>query len=154
VVYSPGLINEWRITTWIRWVFYLTFLWVFAWPVLFFLTHKYEVVKVIYPYANLPTDDGGNRRCQVMAEDEWYVMWASAIRRAALARMVCKERCLDDDYRIATAKADARGIVQSLTPRQTPQTGNAFADGALGFLTEGLRVAEGWNASRGWGADS
>jgi len=36
VVYSPGLINQWRITVWIRWVFYLTFLWIFAWPVLFF----------------------------------------------------------------------------------------------------------------------
>ena len=154
VVYSPGMINEWRITTWIRWLFYLTFLWIFAWPTLFFLTHKYEVVKAVYSYANVPTDDGGNRECLVMAEDEWYTMWASTIQRAALARMVCKDRCLDDDYRIATAQADARGVAQSLAPRQPPQTGNAFADGALGFLSEGLRVAEGWNASRGWGADS
>jgi hypothetical protein len=36
VVYSPGVINQWRITVWIRWVFYLTFLWIFAWPFLFF----------------------------------------------------------------------------------------------------------------------
>jgi hypothetical protein len=152
VVYSPGKINEWRITTWIRWVFYLTFLWIFAWPVLFFLTHKYEVVKAVYPYANVPTDDSGNRQCQVMDENEWYLRWVSAIQRAALARMVCKDRCLDDDYRITTASADARGLAQSLAPR--PSTGNTFADGALGVLSEGLRVAEGWNASRGWGADS
>jgi hypothetical protein len=154
VVYSPGKINEWRITTWIRWVFYLTFLWIFAWPVLFFLTHKYEVVKVVYPYANVPVDDGGNRQCQVQSEVDWYHRWESAIKRAALARMVCKDRCLDEEYRIATAKADARGVVQSLAPREAPRTGNAVADGALSFLTEGLRVAEGWNASRGWGADS
>ena len=154
VVYSPGKINEWRITTWIRWVFYLTFLWIFAWPVLFFLTHKYEIVKAVYSYANVPTDDGGNRQCRVMDENEWFAMWSSTIQRAAFARMQCKERCIDDEYRIATAKADARGMAQSLAPRQAPQTGNAFADGALGFLSEGLRVAENWNASRGWGADS
>lgn len=154
VVYSPGKINEWRMTTWIRWVFYVTFLWIFAWPVLFFLTHKYEVVKAVFPYANVPVDDGGDRQCVVMDEVGWYDDWAAAIQRAALARMVCKDRCLDDEYRIATMRVDARGIAQSLAPRQAPQTGNAFADGALGFLTEGLRVAEQWNASRGWGADS
>ncbi|KAG0650000.1 hypothetical protein D0Z07_3938 [Hyphodiscus hymeniophilus] len=152
VVYSPGRINEWRTTNWIRWVFYLTFLWVFAWPVLFFLTHKYEVVKAVYKYANVPTDGDGERYCWVMAENEWYMMWESAIKRAALERMVCKDRCLDDDYRIATANADARGVVQNSVPRQS--TGNSFADGALGFLSEGARIAQGWNASRGWGADS
>jgi hypothetical protein len=154
VVYSPGKINEWRITTWIRWFFYLTFLWIFAWPVLFFLTHKYEVVKAVFPYANMLVNDGGDRQCQVMSEEEWYMMWASAIQRAALARMVCKDRPLDDEYRITTAEADARRITRSLAPRQDPQTGNSFADGALGLLSDGFRVAEEWNAIRGWGADS
>lgn len=135
-------------------MFYLTFLWIFAWPVLFFLTRKYEVVKAVYPYANVLTDDGGNRQCRVISEVDWYHRWESAIKRAALARMQCKDRCLDEEYRIATAKADARGVVQGLVPREAPRTGNAIADGALGFLTEGLRVAEGWNASRGWGADT
>ena len=109
---------------------------------------------MVYPYANVPVDDGGNRQCQVQSEVDWYHRWESAIKRAALARMVCKDRCLDEEYRIATAKADARGVVQSLVPREAPRTGNAVADGALSFLSEGLRVAEGWNASRGWGADS
>jgi hypothetical protein len=154
VVYSPGRINQWRTTTWIRWVFYLTFLWIFAWPVLFFLTRKYEVVKAVYPYANVPTDDGGNRECQVMNEQDWYMRWLAAIERAAVGRMVCKDRWLDEEYRIATAEAHARGLVERLAARPAPQTGNAFADGALGLLTEGLRVAEGWNATREWGADS
>ena len=153
IVYSPGKINEWRTTTWIRWVFYLTFLWIVSWPILFFLTRKYQVVKVNFQYADIPKDDGGNRNCAVMSEVEWFHLWESTIKRAALARMVCDEACLDDAYRIATAQADARGLTSSMQPPQLPQTGNAFADGALSFLGQGLRVAEGWNASRGWGGD-
>jgi hypothetical protein len=149
VVYSPGLINRWRTTTWIRWVFYLTFLWIVSWPILFLLTRKYEVVKAVYPYADTPTDDGSSRVCTVMSELEWFNMWDAAIRRAALARMDCKDRCLDDGYRLATARAEVR----SEQPREQIQTGNSFADGALGFLGEGLRVADRWNAQRGWGGN-
>lgn len=153
IVYSPGKINEWRITTWIRWVFYLTFFWVISWPVLFFLTHKYEVAKVVFPYADRLVDDGGDRICTVMSEVEWLGLWGSAIKRAALARMVCKDRCLDDVYRRETAAADARGLIASATPEPQVNTGNAVADGALSLLRQGLRVAEGFNNARGWGGD-
>jgi hypothetical protein len=154
IVYSPGLINEWRITSWIRWVFYLTFLWLITWPLLFLFTKKYEVIKAVYPYADLPSDNGQERHCTVMSEADWFHRWESAIKKAALARMVCKDNTLGEEYRLATAQADIRGQVASLQPRPTPQTGNAYADGALGILSEGLRVAENWSAQRGWGGDS
>jgi hypothetical protein len=154
IVFSPGKINEWRITNWIRWVFYLSFLWIISWPVLFFLTHKYEVVKVVYPYANVATEEEGDRQCTVQSEVVWFHRWESAIKRAALARMDCTSRPLDEDYRNATANADARGVIQSLVQREVPTTGNAVADSALGFLTEGLRVAQDWSVSHGWGHDS
>jgi len=154
IVYSPGKINEWRTTNWIRWVFYLTFLWIVSWPILFFLTRKYQVVKVNFQYADVLKDDGGNRKCAVMSEVEWFNLWESAIKRAALARMLCEDTFLDDAYRISTAQADARGLLSSMQPQQQPlTTGNSFADGALSFLGQGLRVAEVWNTSRGWGGD-
>lgn len=149
IVYSPGMINRWRTTTWIRWVFYLTFLWIVSWPILFLVTKKYEVVKVVYRYADRPVDDGGERVCTVMSEGEWFQRWESAVQRAAVSRMICKDRCLDEEYRLATARADSRGT----QPREQIRTGNSFADGAISFLGEGLRVAEGWNAQRGWGGD-
>lgn len=52
IVCFPGKIDEWRTTNWIRWVFYLSFFGVVSWPAPFFLTHKYEVAKVILPYAD------------------------------------------------------------------------------------------------------
>jgi hypothetical protein len=153
IVYSPSTLNEWRITTWIRWFFYLTFLWVFAWPVLFFMTSRYEVVKVVYSYADVaPGVDDVHRRCTVMSEVEWFNMWQSAIKRAALARMVCKDSSLDEEYRRATEEADRRGEVPGRVP-DIPVTGNAFADGALGLVAGGLRVVESYNGLRGWGAD-
>jgi len=108
----------------------------------------------VFPYADLPVDNGGNRKCTVMSEVEWFHRWESAIKRAALARMKSKDRCLDETYRIESMNADARGQTAALIPRETPRTGNAIADSALSFLGEGLRVAEGWNAQRGWGGDS
>ncbi|CZR61934.1 uncharacterized protein PAC_11831 [Phialocephala subalpina] len=153
IVYSPGRLNEWRITVWIRWFFYLTFLWIFAWPILFFLTARYEVVKVNYKYANEPGGNDMTRQCTVMTELDWFHRWESAIKRAALARMVCKDTSLDEAYRVQTQVADERGERVGREP-DIPRTGNAFADGALGLLGQGLRVAESWNNAAGWGADT
>ncbi|TVY84240.1 hypothetical protein LSUE1_G002926 [Lachnellula suecica] len=153
VVYSPGIINQWRITIWIRWVFYLTFLWILSWPFLFFITSRYSVVKAIYQYADKPPGDDVGRKPTVMSEIEWYHRWESAIKRAALARMVSKDNNLSEEYRIATARADERGNQMGANP-QVPSTGNAFADGAFSLLGQGLRVAEGYNNARGWGYDT
>lgn len=35
-----------------------------------------------------------------------------------------------------------------------PSTGSAFADGALTFLGNGLRIASDYENSHGWGADT
>jgi hypothetical protein len=153
VIYSPGTINQWRMTVWIRWVFYITFLWIFAWPVLFFLTSRYEVVKGVFMYADSPPDSNPNRKPTVMSEVAWFHRWENAVKRAALARMVNKDgACLDEEYREATERADLRGEQHGRTP-DIPRTGNAFADGAFGLIGQGLRVAEGFSAARGWGGD-
>ena len=44
-IYTSNRINKWRLKTWICWIFYLTFLWIFTWPYLFFATKRYAVVK-------------------------------------------------------------------------------------------------------------
>ncbi|TVY52563.1 hypothetical protein LCER1_G006449 [Lachnellula cervina] len=152
IVYSPGMVNQWRTTTWIRWVFYLTFLWIFSWPFLFFITSRYAVVKAVYEYADKPPGDDVGRKPTVMSEVDWFNRWESTIRRAALARMVCTETFLDDAYRTATTRADARGAQVGANP--TPSTGNAFADGAFSLIGQGIRVAEDFNNARGWGRDS
>ncbi|EHK99312.1 hypothetical protein M7I_4829 [Glarea lozoyensis 74030] len=83
-VYSPGLINRWRMTTWIRWIFYLSFLWIFTWPLLFFLTSRYEVVKSVWYYASKPPGEEMGRIPTTNDEVNYFYKWQSAIKRNVL----------------------------------------------------------------------
>ncbi|TAQ87022.1 hypothetical protein B7494_g4653 [Chlorociboria aeruginascens] len=152
IVYSPSKVNEWRITVWIRWVFYLTLLWIFAWPALFFMTARYEVVKVVYPYADRAPQDPGERMFTVMSEQAFIGTWSAAIKRGVLGRFKSNDNtCMDDEYRLETARAEARGEASSRRP--IPTTGNSFADGALNVLGRGLDLAADFRDARGWGGD-
>jgi hypothetical protein len=154
IVYSPGLINQWRMTTWIRWVFYLTFLWIFAWPILFFSTSRYEVVKSVWNYASKPPGEENGRHPTKLSELQFFHKWQSAIKRAALGRMNSHCDFLDESYWAETELADRRGALEARNPTPRPSTGNAFADSAFGLLGQGLQVAQGFNDARGWGRDS
>jgi len=48
-------------------------------------TKKYEVVKSIWPYADVPRGELG-RRCAVQEEEMWFNDWKDAIRHAVLGR--------------------------------------------------------------------
>lgn len=155
IVYSPGLLNQWRITVWIRWFFYLTFLWVISWPVLFLATSRYEVVKSVWAYADeRPGGNDARRKCKVMSEVEWFNRWRSAVQKAATGRLQCYDSFLDEAFRDEAERQEMRGEEHARNPRDVPSTGNAFADAAVGLLGHGIRVAEGFNAARGWGGDS
>lgn len=152
IVYSPGKINQWRMTTWIRWVFYLSCLWIIAWPVLFLVTSRYEVVKSVWYYWS----DGltPDRERSRMEEIDWYQKWHVAIKRAALSRMGERDMVLTEDYLQASICAEQRSRVNGgIPPAPVANTGNAIADGALNLLGHGIRVASEINQSVGWGYD-
>lgn len=46
---------------------------------------RYEVVRSVWPYADMPHGEPG-RRCVVQDEDAWWADWKDAIRHAILAR--------------------------------------------------------------------
>lgn len=48
-------------------------------------THRYEVTRAVWPYANAPSGFEG-RRCAVTSEEVWWGTWKEAIQSAALAR--------------------------------------------------------------------
>ena len=89
----------------------------------------------------------------MMSEMDWFHLWESAIKRAAVSRIVCNDKCLGEEYRVETANADARGAILAQQQSEVPRTGNAVADRAMGFLSEGLRIADGFQQLRGWGGD-
>lgn len=83
-IYTSNRINTLRLKTWVCWLFYLSFLWIFSWPMLFFATRRYAVVRAEWPFST--TDERGEKRYTTVSEEQWFETWKVAIRRLALER--------------------------------------------------------------------
>ncbi|KAL8667707.1 MAG: hypothetical protein Q9202_000562 [Teloschistes flavicans] len=142
-VYSPCWQNDCRDKTWLRWFFYLTFLWIFSWPYLWFVTRRWEVMTAVFPYSSAP--DGRGREFVVKSEHAFFQEWKTSIRRAVVGK---RQGWIDEEYRIATEEAGSDALARQ------PSTGNATADGALGFLRQAVNVGRDVAMAGGWGADS
>src|SRR5947209_7107001 len=66
----------------LRWFFYVTFLWIITWPILWFITKKYNVIKSVWPIS-VEQDHG---RIVRITEEQWLMKWKPPIRRAVLAK--------------------------------------------------------------------
>ncbi|RDL32661.1 Uncharacterized protein BP5553_09117 [Venustampulla echinocandica] len=148
-VYSPGILNKWRMTTWIRWFFYLTFLWIFSWLFLFIGTARYETVMVVFPYADISPEEGNMgfpRRSTVMSETTWFDLWKQAIRRGVLGRLNCGQGEINDEYRLATEEVAARGAGHG-------GAAIVYPDGVEGLFGVGTQFAGQWQERESWGYD-
>ncbi|KAK5727497.1 hypothetical protein LTR15_003393 [Elasticomyces elasticus] len=144
-VYNPSTINQWR-TSWIRFIFYLTFLWIFTWPILFFCTKRWDVYRVKWCWS-WPAGEPGGTRWRVygrITEADWIAKHQNLIKNLVLDRF----------------QGDATDLpkeVEVRSTRQPTQTGNAHVDAAASLFREGLSA---WNSvsgrrnSGGWGGDS
>jgi hypothetical protein len=151
-VYSPSRINQWRMTTWIRWAFYLSFLWIFSWLYLFLATARYEVVKVVFPYADTHPEDarhGVARTPTVMSETAWFNLWERAIRRGVLGRMNCGKGEMDDEYRLTT---DNIAVREDLA-YDSYRSGTSYPGGVVGLFGTGGQFRGQWQERESWGYD-
>lgn len=154
-IYTSTRINALRLKRWVCWLFYLTFLWIFSWPILFFATKRYAVVRAEWPFSSV--DEHGNKRYTTVSEEQWFEMWQVAIRRLVL-----------DRFQGEASEEMMRGVMQRPEDPRTPGslTGHAGVDGALGVLSQGMRVARAiqggnglevnfgrGNVQGGWGYD-
>ncbi|XP_014557031.1 hypothetical protein COCVIDRAFT_15639 [Bipolaris victoriae FI3] len=137
-IYTSNRINTLRLKTWVCWLFYLSFLWIFSWPVLFFATRRYAVVRAEWPFST--TDERGEKRYTTVSEEQWFDMWKVGIRRLALERF--QGEATEDMMRRVMARDEDPSMPGSLT-------GHAGVDGALSVLSEGVRVARAVQGGRG-----
>jgi hypothetical protein len=146
-IYSPHWINRARIT-WVRWIFYLTFLWIFTWPVLHLMTKRWSVYNVDWRFSYEDLDSHGNRRKRyaTVSEQAWVSTHMNLIKSLVL-----------DKYH-GDATDFPTDINDADTRRRTsvPQTGNSNVDAAVGFLHGSVSA---WNTLNGrggvgWGEDS
>ena len=151
-IYTSHPVNQWRNTEWVCWAFYLTFLWLITWPILFFCTKKYAVVRAEWPFS-VP-DGRGGKKYTTVSEEQYFDKWSTAIRRLAL-----------DRYQGEASEEIMRGVTERPADPPTPGTvniGNAGVDNAAGLLSQGFQVAGALLSGRsltsalqgGWGYDT
>jgi hypothetical protein len=150
-IYTQNRINEWRLKTWVRWIFYLTFLWIFTWPYLFFATKWYAVVKAEWLFSR--ADDNGNKVYATISEEEWFERWHVGIRRYVL-----------EGFQGEATYERLQGVINRPADPPRPgrvQTGHAGVDNAVGLLQQGFRVASAISRGDpmaglqdGWGYDT
>lgn len=140
-VYSPHAVNRWRTTTWIRWVFYLSFLWLFTWPLLYLLTARWSVYTVNWAFSLPPAanDPSQRKRYATMSEEQWFAKHRNLIRRLVM-----------DGHQGDASQFDLEDELPDGRNARF-ESGNAHVNQAVGFVQAGMA---GWNAiQRGMGGD-
>lgn len=151
-IYTSNWVNRWRLNTWIRWAFYLSFLWIFTWPYLFFMTKRYAVVRAEWPFSLASSD--GRKRYTSVSEEQWFERWQVAVRRLVL-----------DRYQGEASEEMMLGVMERAEDPPMPgtiRTGHDGIDSAVGILSQGFRVARaiqgggdiGRGVQGGWGYDT
>ncbi len=133
LIYNDCKTNRWRLTPWIVWMCYLTFLWLLTWPLLFFRTKQFEVAVAEWPFSVT----NGPKRYVSMSEAHIYNLWGRAISRAVLDKRQCT--------------LDQADLIASQT--NAPEPFGTVLEGAPRFLREGINAIAAVNRQLGWGAD-
>ncbi|KAI0155549.1 hypothetical protein BJ166DRAFT_499572 [Pestalotiopsis sp. NC0098] len=121
-IYNEARINRWRLIGWLRFLFFITLTFLFAWPYLFFRTKRWEVAVAEWPFSRMA--EGSAREYVSINEAQWYNLWGRAIIKAVLEK---RQTTLD--------QADLR---RSQEPEPNFETGNATVDGAMGIFRAGM----------------
>ncbi|KAF2665562.1 hypothetical protein BT63DRAFT_377806 [Microthyrium microscopicum] len=137
-IFNDHWINRWRNTRWIFLLFCISMLWIITWPVLFFLTKKYEVVRADWPFSYHDEFGNGQRQFATISEKQWFAKWQKLIAKAIVSK---RETVLTEE--------DLVIVDESL-----PQYGDPTIDSAINFLGAGIRTYQEVNRQVGWGYDT
>ena len=150
-IYTTNFVNKWRLKKWVCWIFYLTFLWIFTWPYLYFATKRYAVVRAEWPFS--VSDAHGNKTYTTVSEEQWFEKWHVGIRRLVL-----------DRFEGEASDSMLSGVIARPEDPPMPgtvRTGHEGVDSAVGMLTQGFQIARslssgniGGSVQTGWGYDN
>ncbi|KAF4944143.1 hypothetical protein FSARC_14750 [Fusarium sarcochroum] len=154
-IYSSNRLNTWRLMTWLRWVFYLTFLWIFSWPVLFFSTKRYRVVRAEWPFSQVNAE--GQRVYTTVSEEQWISRYGSAIKQLCLDRYqgLAGDMFLNEVLEREETHQENNGQVNgraALSAAAAAFQGGRFNAGR--GVSSLVRLAGGSNDQVGWGFDT
>lgn len=161
-IYSDTLVNRWRLKPWVRWIFYLSFLWLITWPLLFLATKRFAVVRAHWPFSfSAPRGGSGSgsgggggspKSYTTVSEAQWVERWHVALRRLVLDRWQGEA---SDQVMSGIAARPHDPAMPGVLP-----TGFEGVDTAVGLLSHGLHLARAVRSGGlemglqgGWGYD-
>jgi hypothetical protein len=150
-IYWPTLINRWR-TGWVRWIFYLTFLWIITWPILFFTTKWWDVYTVDWFFSRDADGSDGRtgRQFASISELRWFEQHKVLIRELVMSKYQGSGDSFPTDVAPTQASAQPQALMAKIPGINVNST--------VGILQTGVNV---WNAvaagrstaEQGWGYD-
>ncbi|CAG8187982.1 unnamed protein product [Penicillium nalgiovense] len=163
-IYSPHWINRLRMNSFVWWVVVLLQLWIIAWPVIFFMEKRYEVVHTRWNASLVPESDSPLAKCYPFGRDESSLAeyWAPAVKQAAWTRRRGEGNLLtrmDADRLQGYSTRQLLGLrgAGSDTERERRERVNngeaGFADNVVGLVRGLGEVGQDWRFSAGWGGN-
>jgi hypothetical protein len=165
-IYSPHWINKLRNNRFIFWICIILQLWCIAWPVIWLLEKRYEVVRS-YWYASRTVGGGnGSTRTRRFArgrdERDLGEFWAPVVKQAAWGRRQYSEIILLEDAQraegLTTAEILRVPVHDSQAETERRQRVNrgdgTFSDSVVGFVRGLSEVRQSWNMTVGWGENA
>jgi hypothetical protein len=128
-VWSDHWVNRWRNNMAICMLFYISMLWIITWPILFFTTRKFAVVKAVWPYS-VP-NEAGEPQYATMSEAQWFMRWQKAIDKAIIGKV---QGVLTEE-----------DLLRADQEPEVPQTGIPTIDTASGVFSAGIQAYQAVN---------
>ena len=161
---TPHLINRLRTNIYVRWFFYLTFLWMFSWPVLFLASRRWTIAEICWPFKRFAepprqvVEDGERRLRQDFeyvreSESAWARKWAPSVERAVSSRARNGQVVEFIGTAEEVDRRRAERAEELRMEREREPTGG-FAGGALAILRGVGNMARENEEHRGWGYDT
>lgn len=146
-IYSPHWVNRLRNNGYVFWACIILQLWLIAWPIIWFLERRYEVVRSVWWSSREvqdPRSPSGWRKAYAMGRDEKQLaeMWAPVVSVAAWSG--CTHAATFDE----TSIPDMRRLAQR-PPTQVPWLNRAsmLAGSVMGMMG---RMGQGQSGGNRW----
>jgi hypothetical protein len=136
-LYSDNKINKLRTHWGMIMLSIITATIILIWPILFFLTKRYEVLFADWPFSRIDPCTG-QKLYATISEESWFNKWKQRIEKAVMA----KQQMTLTQEDLASPN------------NEVPQhSGNQFTDGAANLIGAGILVQREVNRQVGWGYD-
>ncbi|KAJ5286977.1 hypothetical protein N7478_002663 [Penicillium angulare] len=164
-IYSPHWINRMRANRYIWWAFVILQLWIIAWPIIWFMESRYELVHTRW-HSSVSFDMTGLSKEYARGRDEATLgeFWAPAVKRAAWSKRCGQGNTLTrmDAERVQGLTQNQLLGLEQRTDSEAEQerrgrinNGNGgFMDHVVGFVRGVGEVGQDWRLTMGWGGNS